>query len=123
MAKFKHKSDGAFSDGWVACNQNKMKMALLKCYSDGTVEIDGRTGNEIILPTCDPIGCDPEDLGPFNSKEYGKSDGCKKGSFELNGKRFENDKNNCFRLCGENGDIKLTGQIELRSFKRIFKKF
>ena len=44
MAKFKHKNEGDFSDGWVSCNANKMKSVLLRCFADGTVEIDGKTG-------------------------------------------------------------------------------
>jgi len=37
------------------------------------------------------------------SKQYGPDDGCKFGYVEVNGVLLENDKNKCYRKCGENG--------------------
>ena len=50
VSKMTHKKEGTFSDGWVTCNKNKIKKsALIRCYADGTVEIDGKTGRKSFL--------------------------------------------------------------------------
>jgi len=100
-------------------------MYLFKCFSDGTFEINGKTGEEISMPNCDPIGCNPADLGPFGEEEYTKTDGCKKGYFEFNGAQLENDKNICFRKCGETrskAKIKCTCDYVARSCEYQIKK-
>ena len=89
-----------------------MSSYLIKCYTDGTFEINGNTGDDIILPSCDPIGCDPADLGAFNSKLYDKSDGCRFGHTEVNGVMLENNKNLCFQKCGENFEFKSKKKIK-----------
>ena len=85
----------------MTCKKNKKSSYYLKCNADGTFEINGKTGDEISLPDCNPIGCDPDELGPFNSKTYGTRDGCKKGYRVVNGKTLENHGNSCFRKCGD----------------------
>ena len=55
-AKFQHVKDGDYSDAWVSCKTNKLSSYLLKCFNDGTVEINGKTGSEMTLPSCEPIG-------------------------------------------------------------------
>jgi len=72
---FKHINDGAYSDAWVSCRENKYSMYLFKCFNNGTFEINGKTGDEIRMPNCDPIGCEVADLGPGSCSKYkGKID-------------------------------------------------
>ena len=85
---------------------------LLKCFQDGTFEINGKRGDEISLPDCAQIGCDPSELDEFNSKEYEKSDGCHIGYVEVNGKKLEKNRNMCFRRCGENFEFKSKKKIK-----------
>ena len=99
-ATFKHKKDGPFSDGWIVCENNAYSMFHLRCFKDGTFDINQVAGNDAPLPSCDPIGCDPADLGPFNSRLYTKQDGCKVGYHENSvGKKLEITGNKCFRFC------------------------
>ena len=95
---FKRKAGEGFSDGWVACTKNKMSAHYIQCFADGTFTIDGKSGDEIELPDCTEIGCNPSDLGIFN-REYTRKDGCMKGYTDTG---LEKDKNQCFRTCGEN---------------------
>ena len=37
----------SFSDAWIVCRENKMSSYHLKCFKDGTLEINGETGDEI----------------------------------------------------------------------------
>jgi len=37
----------SFSDAWIVCRENKMSSYHLKCFKDGTLEINGKTGDEI----------------------------------------------------------------------------
>ena len=90
------KANKIYLDVWVSCKNNKKFSYLLKCNADGSFEINGKSGDEITLPDCSPIGCDPDDLGPFGSEECGQ-----KGYSEVAGKRLENDRNKCFRKCGD----------------------
>ena len=50
------------------------------------------------FPICDELGCDTEDLGPYNSRLYNQDDGCKKGYTSTD---LENHGNICRRTCGE----------------------
>ena len=89
-----------------------MSSYLIKCNNDGTFEVNGKSGSDITLPSCDPIGCDPADLDQFNIKLYRKSDGCRKGHVEVNGVMLENSKNVCYRKCGENAEVRSTKKIK-----------
>jgi hypothetical protein len=71
--------DGDFSDLWVYCQAGNSLDYLIKCYANGELEINGKSGADITLPTCEPMGCDIEDLGAFGTQIYTKDDGCKKG--------------------------------------------
>ena len=75
-----------------------MSAHYIQCFSDGTFTIDGKSGDDIELPDCTEIGCDPTDLGIFD-REYTRQDGCTKGYTDAG---LEKDKNQCFRTCGEN---------------------
>ena len=85
---------------------------MIKCFTDGRLEIDGKTGSEITLPSCDPIGCDPAELEQFNTKEYDLSDGCKKGYVVVNGVKLENHNNACRRKCGKNLETRSSMKIK-----------
>lgn len=74
----------------------------MKCFTDGRLEINGKTGSEITLPLCGPIGCDPTELSQFNTKEYDLSDGCKKGYIVVDGVKLEQHNNSCIRKRGHN---------------------
>ena len=37
----------SFSDAWIVCRENKMSSYHLKCFQDGTLEINGETGDKI----------------------------------------------------------------------------
>ena len=39
----------SFSDAWLVCKNNKMSSFHLKCFKDGTLEINGKAGDEIQL--------------------------------------------------------------------------
>ena len=84
-----------------------MSPYLIKCYNNGTFEINGKTGDEITLPLCDPIGCRPAELGPFNTNfnNIQKPHGCTKGYITVDGVTLEKHNNNCKRQCRENPNI------------------
>jgi len=56
------------SDFWVSCKDNKLASYKGECYKNGTFTINGKSGNGIEMPNCDPIGCNPADLHIFNTK-------------------------------------------------------
>merc|ERR1712050_371443 len=97
-----HKKQGDYSDVWLSCANSRFDMTLIKCYNNGRFEINGRRGRKIKLPTCEKIGCNPTDLGVWNSRTYGIEDGCKKGYFQAGEEIRENDRNRCFRVCRDN---------------------
>merc|ERR1712050_487268 len=97
-----HKKNKEFSDIWVTCRSNKNSSLKVKCFNDGTFEINGQ--KDIFPLSCEKIGCNTSELGLYNSKLYQKSDGCKKGYFEdVKGNKLETDGNMCYRKCAENG--------------------
>lgn len=58
-------SSKAFSlDVWVTCKSNKWSSFAIRCYPDGAFTIDGKSGDDITLPDCEPVGCDPSEI-PF----------------------------------------------------------
>ena len=81
-----------YSDGWLVCNQNRFAAVHVKCYNNGTLSISD-------FPICEKIGCDTENLAPYDSRLYNKEDGCKKG-YTSDG--LEAHGNICRRTCGEN---------------------
>ena len=81
---------GAFSDWFVRCSADKKQFGTIKCYSDGTLVED--------VPECVEKGCNPSDLGIWNTKTYTRSDGCKRG-YTASGLEAEN--NVCFRECNQ----------------------
>ena len=84
-----------------------MSSYLIKCYNNGTFEINGKSGDDITLPSCDPIGCLPADLEQFNTDLDGIQEiqGCTKGYTTFNGVTLENHNNNCKRQCRKNPNI------------------
>ncbi|CAG5091597.1 Oidioi.mRNA.OKI2018_I69.PAR.g13156.t1.cds [Oikopleura dioica] len=63
------------------------------------------------LPDCVERGCDPSDLGIWNTKTYTEADGCKRGYTE-NGLEVEN--NGCFRECNQPDGTKLTSNKKIK---------
>jgi len=108
-----HETDsGDFSDWFVTCDEtahsrlmtfgahNKKIAGTIKCFSDGSLVED--------LPDCTERGCDPADLGIWNTKTYDSSDGCKRG-YHASG--LEKDGNTCYRTCIQpNGDLMLSNK-------------
>ena len=108
------------SDTFVACKNDRKIAMHVVCHVDGTLEIDGQTGDDITLPNCspDPIGCDLADLEEFNTRLYTAEDGCTVGYFEFNGKTLEKADNKCNRDCGQ-GVRSVFGQIFTLSLLRF----
>ena len=46
-----------------------MVQSYVRCNSDGTFTVDGKSGDDIEMPNCDMIGCDLMDLGKFKKSE------------------------------------------------------
>ena len=51
-----------------------MSSFAIRCYQDGSFTINGASGYAMVLPACEPIGCDRSEL-PFT----GLTDTCRYG--------------------------------------------
>ena len=76
-----------------------VSLVQVKCYNNGTLSINDVVNFQSTdFPICDELGCNTEDLGPYDSRPYNQDDGCKKGytstGLEMHG-------NICRRTCGE----------------------
>ena len=65
---FRHKNFGDFSDAFLICkNHKKGKESIFKCYKNGTFEIDGKSGDQIIWTSCDEQGSQKGKLSIFET--------------------------------------------------------
>ena len=55
-----------------------MSSFAVRCYQDGSFTINGASGDAMMLPACNPIGCDRSKL-PFT----GMTDKCRYGNHEV----------------------------------------
>ena len=84
-----------------------MSSQHIKCYGDGTYTINDKSGDDIELPNCDPIGCDSRTL-PFPNL----TNKCKKGYHSGEFAHLEQEKNKCNRECTtESGEVHNSNKI------------